>query len=94
MDFEWDARKARENVAKHGVSFESAKAVFDDPRVVLAEDSDHSSAGEERYYAFGRVSGGVLTVRFTIRAGRIRIIGAGYWRKGKVFYDQANRVRG
>ena len=93
MDFEWDPRKARENAAKHRVSFEVAKSVFDDPRVVLAEDADHSTA-EPRYFAFGRVAGGVLIVRFPVRADRIRIIGAGYWRKGKVFYEQAHRVRG
>jgi hypothetical protein len=34
-----------------------------------------------------------LTVRFVIRGDRIRIIGAGYWRKGKLFYEQANRIR-
>lgn len=92
MEFEWDPRKARENAAKHGVSFDVAKLVFDDPRVVLAEDEDHSTA-EQRYFAFGRVAGGILTVRFTVRADRIRIIGAGYWRKGKAFYEQAHRVR-
>ena len=41
MGFEWNPRKARENAAKHRVAFEVAKSVFDDPRVVLAEDADH-----------------------------------------------------
>ncbi len=89
MEFEWDARKARENVIKHGVSFELAQYVFQDPDLVLAEDAAHGGA-EPRYFAFGKVRGGVLTVRFTIRRERVRIIGAGYWRKGKVFYEQAN----
>ncbi len=40
---------------------------------------------------FGIVEGNVLTVRFTWRAGRIRIIGAGYWRKGRKAYEEANR---
>lgn len=92
MEFEWDPRKARENEIKHGVSFDLATTVFDDPDLVLAEDADHS-AGEQRYFAFGRVDGGVLTVRFTVRSDRVRIIGAGYWRKGKVFYEQAHRLR-
>lgn len=92
MEFEWDLNKARDNLAKHGVSFELAKQVFDDPRVVLAEDAAHSGS-EPRYFAFGRVGGGVVTVRFVIRRDRIRIIGAGYWRKGKRFYDQANRIQ-
>lgn len=92
MEFEWDPKKARDNLAKHGVSFELAKQVFNDPRVVLAEDASHSRS-ETRYFAFGYVGGGVLTVRFVIRSDRIRIIGAGYWRKGKLFYEQTNRIQ-
>jgi len=92
VEFEWDDRKARDNVAKHGVSFELATRVFDDPNLVLAEDAAHSRS-EARYLAFGRVAGGgILTVRFTIRGERVRIFGAGYWRKGKTFYEQANRL--
>lgn len=92
MEFEWDPKKARDNLAKHGVSFETAKQVFGDPRVVLAEDTGHSRS-EPRYFAFGRVAGGILTVRFVIRSDRVRIIGAGYWRKGKLFYEHANRIQ-
>jgi len=43
VDCEWDPRKARENAAKHGVTFDLAKSVFDDPNLVLAEDADHST---------------------------------------------------
>ena len=93
MDFEWDDRKAHENFAKHGVSFELATRAFEDPKLVLAEDLLHSRT-EPRYFAFGRVRGGVLTVRFTVRVERVRIIGAGLRRKGKVFYEQANRLHG
>lgn len=50
------------------------------------------SRTETRYFAFGRVRGDVLTDRFTVRGERVRIIGAGFWRKGKVFYEQANRL--
>jgi uncharacterized DUF497 family protein len=91
VDFEWDDRKARENIAKHGVSFELATRAFEDPQLVLAEDMVHSRT-ETRYFAFGRVRGGVVTVRFTVRGERVRIIGAGFWRKGMVFYEQANRL--
>lgn len=55
-------------------------------------DADHSSS-EVRYFAFGRVGGGILTVRFTVRGERIRIFGAGYWRRGKVFYEKTNRLQ-
>ena len=91
LKFEWDVRKARENEAKHGVSFERATRVFDDPKLVLAEDATHSRS-EVRYFAFGQVDGGVLTVRFAVRDERVRIIGAGYWRKGRAFYEQTNRL--
>jgi uncharacterized protein len=88
--FEWDNAKDRKNRAKHGVSFAAAQAAFFDPRRVIAEDLEHSGA-EPRYFCFGAVGGGVMTVRFTYRAGRIRIFGAGYWRKGKRIYEQQNR---
>jgi len=87
--FEWNAAKDRANRAKHGVAFSEAQAAFFDPRRVIAEDLEHSS-GEQRYFCFGRVAGGILTVRFTYREGSIRIFGAGYWRKGKRLYEQQN----
>jgi len=88
--FEWDGAKDRANRLKHGVSFADAQGAFFDPRRVIAEDLEHSDA-ETRYFCFGIVAGGVMTVRFTYRAGRIRIFGAGYWRKGKRIYEQQNR---
>ena len=42
MRLEWDARKARANFRKHGVSFEEASSVFFDPLSVTGEDPDHS----------------------------------------------------
>ena len=88
-DFEWDEAKDRVNRAKHGVGFEEAQAAFFDPNRVIAEDLSHSGS-EQRYFCFGEVEDGVMTVRFTWRAGRIRIFGAGYWRKGKKIYEQEN----
>ena len=87
--FEWDAKKDAENQAKHGVSFEFAQLAFFDPKRVIAENLSHSK-GEKRYYCFGRVGEDILTVRFTYRASNIRIIGAGYWRKGKKIYETQN----
>jgi hypothetical protein len=87
--FEWDDTKDRANRVKHGVPFVLAQMAFFDPRRVIAEDLAHSS-GEPRYFCFGKVGSGVMTVRFTHRAGRIRIFGAGYWRKGKRIYEQQN----
>lgn len=88
--FEWDDVKDRLNLEKHGVSFAEAQAAFLDPRRVIAEDLEHSGR-EPRYFCFGTVGDGVMTVRFTWRALRIRIFGAGYWRKGKKIYDTQSR---
>lgn len=87
--FEWDEAKNLANQAKHGVSFALAQMAFHDPARVIAEDLGHSDR-ETRYFCFGWVEGGVMTVRFTYRDGRIRIIGAGYWRKGKRLYEEEN----
>jgi hypothetical protein len=89
--FDWDSRKDAENQRKHGVSFAIAQYAFADPRRVIAKDISHSQS-EERFYCFGEVLGGVLTVRFTYRASVIRIIGAGYWRRGKALYERENQV--
>ena len=89
--FEWDVRKDGANQRKHGVPFALAQYAFADPRRVIAEDTRHS-AKEQRYFCFGRVGEGILTVRFTYRSRVIRIIGAGYWRKGKAIYERENQV--
>lgn len=87
-DFEWDAQKDELNHIKHGVSFYQAQKAFLDPKRIIAEDLEHSHS-EKRYYCFGKVDEAVMTVRFTYRNNKIRIIGAGYWRKGKAIYEKA-----
>jgi uncharacterized DUF497 family protein len=88
--FEWDDAKDRTNCVKHGVPFALAQLAFFDPRRVIAEDLAHGGS-EPRYFCFGKVEDGIMTVRFTYRSGRIRIFGAGYWRRGKRIYEQQNR---
>lgn len=90
-NFEWDSEKDTTNVKKHGVSFSIAQYAFADPLRVIAKDETHS-VEEERFYCFGLVNEGVLTVRFTYRNSVIRIIGAGYWRKGKTIYERENQI--
>jgi uncharacterized protein len=89
--FEWDLDKDFENVTKHGVSFAEAQLAFADERCIIVEDQVHSIA-EPRYYCLGRVAKGIVTVRFTRRSDVIRIIGAGYWRKGKARYERENSL--
>ena len=89
VKFEWNTKKDKENQTKHGISFELAQYAFADPNRIIAEDLTHSQK-EKRYYCFGKVSDGIVTVRFTYRVSVIRIIGAGYWRKGKKIYENQN----
>ena len=90
--FDWDATKDARNQRKHGVSFQSAQHAFLDSSRVIVPDLEHSR-NEARYFCIGKVTGKILTVRFTYRDDVIRIIGAGYWRRGKRIYEQQNQIR-
>lgn len=92
MRFEWDSQKDGENQKKHGIAFQTAQYTFADPKRVIAEDLTHSQ-DEPRYFCFGMVDGGVMTVRFTLRKSVIRIFGAGYWRKGHKIYESENKIQ-
>ncbi len=89
--FDWDVKKDKDNQRKHGISFALAQRAFLDPHRVIAEDLSHSDH-EDRFYCIGRVDEGIMTVRFTYRGDIIRIIGAGYWRKGKTIYEEKNQI--
>ena len=58
MVFEWDERKNNSNHRKHGISFEDASRVFDDPGMILF--SERVQNGEERWQAIGIVQGTTL----------------------------------
>jgi uncharacterized protein len=76
VKFEWDARKARENIRKHGVSFEEALTVFADWDQITIPDDEHS-AGEQRFVTLGMSNRGhLLVVPHTERGDRVRIISA------------------
>lgn len=91
-EFEWDIDKDLYNQETHGVSFIIVQYAFADPNRIILEDVTHSTESEKRYYCLGKVGGGILTVRFTYREQRIRIFGAGYWRKGRHIYDEQNQL--
>ncbi|HEX8252659.1 MAG TPA: BrnT family toxin [Thermoanaerobaculia bacterium] len=66
-NFEWDLNKARENVRKHGISFEEAASVFADDDAIIEDDDEHSD-DEDRFIIVGmsaheRVLLAVYTVR-------------------------------
>lgn len=82
--FEWDERNDIENQRKHGVSFALAQRAFFDPNRVTARDLKHSAV-EESFYLMGWAGGGVVTVRFTLREGIIRIWEPGIGAKERLF---------
>lgn len=76
MQFEWNPDKANSNLKNHGVSFNEASTVFNDPLSVTFPDPDYSY-GEERYVIIGLSSANrILIVSHTDRADRVRIISA------------------
>ncbi len=75
MGFEWDPVKSAANLIKHGLSFDTAVTVFADPRRFELE-STKPEYGEVRWKVVGMVAGRVLTVVYTLRDERIRIISA------------------
>lgn len=86
-----DEQKNLENQEKHGVSFEAAQYAFADPHLLIAKDITHSTEQEERLYAIGKIALGIVTVRFIYRDGKIRIYGAGFWRKQRKMYEQKRK---
>jgi uncharacterized protein len=77
LEFEWDFRKAKTDLRKHGVSLDEACTVFDDAGATIFLDEDHSN-GEEREIIVGySILGRLLLVSFTERSvDRVRIISA------------------
>jgi len=73
--FEWDARKAAQNIAKHGVPFEFAARVILDPLRLDAEDR-RRDYGEQRRLTLGRVEGRLYVIAYTSRGRMIRLISA------------------
>ena len=72
MNITWDPAKNRENQRKHGISFDDAKAVFQDlDRIEVLDDRDY---GEERWVAIGTMGKIVALVVYTERNSGIRLI--------------------
>jgi uncharacterized DUF497 family protein len=76
LTFEWDAKKAKQNLKKHGVPFEEATTVFLDSLARTINDPLHSGE-EDRFVNLGESQRRrLLVVVFTDRGERIRIISA------------------
>lgn len=77
--FEWDEHKNQLNLAKHGIDFDDAVEIFDDPILLYRSDRNH----EERWVAIGTSNDHVIAVIFTRRNDTIRIISARSARKNE-----------
>lgn len=74
MEFEWDPRKAADNIRKHGIRFAEAATVFEDDAALTMPDDD---LREERFVALGMGSRGrILVVVYTVRGELVRIVSA------------------
>ena len=72
-EFEWDPAKARSNERKHGISFETATFVFDDPYSLL--ELEGIEGGEYRWQTLGMAGDApVLLVVHTIRDEDVEIV--------------------
>lgn len=75
--FEWNSRKATINIRKHGVSFDEAGTVFDDPLAVIFVDETHSTAEVRELIIGHSITGRLLLVSFAERPGEVlRLISA------------------
>ena len=82
MNFDWDNNKNQSNIAKHGISFEEAIAIFDDPNILNYEDT-RLNYGETRFVSIGQIilvtqeKTVIIVVIHTQRNQTIRLISAG-----------------
>jgi uncharacterized DUF497 family protein len=78
VSYEWDPKKAKTNEEKHGISFEEAIGVFEDPRLLTRYDEDHSTFGEDRWQVIGQSQARrILFVVYVEREGdALRLISA------------------
>jgi uncharacterized DUF497 family protein len=81
MDFDWDNNKDQSNITKHGISFEEAIAIFDDPNILTFEDV-RFNYGETRFVSIGQITiitqekKVIIVVIHTQRNRAIRLISA------------------
>jgi uncharacterized protein len=92
-EFEWDSRKNKANIAKHGIDFALAKRIFDGP--ILSLPDTRQEYGEERTISIGMVDDiAVLVVVHTDRNRKIRIISAraASRRERKMYHDKIQKI--
>ena len=84
MSYEWDERKRRANVKKHGIDFIDVPALFDSDVVIIPDE--RFDYGEPRFIAIGILKNLVVLVAYTERDENIRIISARKATKNEQIY--------
>ena len=88
--FEWDEQKNKSNKEKHGISFEDARKVFDDPDRI---QYINASGDERRFITIGKVIKLIIAVVYTVRSGLLRIISARQARKNEINDYLENKLK-
>ena len=70
MPFEWDENKNKSNIDKHGIDFNDAKLIFDNP--IIVKEDKKNEYGEKRWIAIGLLVEFVVVAVYTVR---IKVIG-------------------
>ncbi len=81
MNFEYDINKSRSNKTKHGIDFEEAKELFNDPFMI---EIPARTVGEKRYLVVGKIGTKHWSAIITYRGEKIRIISVRKSRKEEV----------
>ena len=91
--YEWDNDKNRDNLVKHGLSFEDAEHVFDGPTFTF-EDT-RFDYGERRYITFGLLNGRLVVIAHTPRGAKIRVVSMrkGNKREQKTYQERLKKAR-
>jgi uncharacterized protein len=71
MNFQWDKEKSKANKEKHGISFEEAINLWENPVLMLPSKS---SLEEQRFLVIGQISNAYWTAVITMREGEVRLI--------------------
>ena len=83
MDFEYDPAKSAANVSKHGIDFDQAQALWDDPWML---EAPAKTEGEPRFLSIGRIEGRHWAAIWTPRGDAVRIISVRRARKEEIGY--------
>lgn len=88
-----DSIKNAENKRKHGIRLYEARKAFDHPNGFSRRDKRNSES-ELRFFRYGKINNKYCVVRYVIRAVKIRIFGAAYWRKARSIYENFREEKG